>query len=522
MSGWWTIFTRRAGLAALALLSPLLLSPFLPVARAAPVTIRILWTNDTHAYLRPVYHREEGEAGYLEKARQEGKVGGFAHIATAVNRLRRQMPAATLLLDAGDTFHGTAVPLFGLGKPVVQVMNAMGYDAMVPGNVDFLYPKEVLLERRKEARFAIIAANIYDLEWGDPVLEQYLIRTVRGVKIGIIGMTYQWTAKTGDRRLTEGWSFGLREREVRELIGALRKDEGVQLIILLSHMGYAVDQKYAARVAGIDAIIGAHTHDITRDPPVVGKTVVVQAGSHGKYLGKLDLKVEGGKVVDFDHEIIRIVAKDIAADPKISQLIAAAYAPYKEKLERVVGITKTMLYRRARWQSTMDNFITNAYREIAGADVAFAPAWRFGATILPGKIRVEDVYNMVPTLGTVISYKMSGQVIKNVLESAIDNVLNDDPYLQLGGDMVRFAGMQLRYNESNGFGERLVEIIVGGKPLDMKKNYAVVSANTQLQNAPGVSDVRDTGKVAVEELIRFIEKTSPIAPELDDRIRKAN
>ena len=484
-------------------------------------TIRILWTNDTHAYLKPTYHREEGEADYLEKARREGKIGGFAHIATLVNRMRNEMPHSTLLLDGGDTLHGTAVPLFGEGKPVVQIMNAMGFDAMVPGNVDFLYPKETLLERSKEANFPFIAANIYDLEWGDPPLEQYVIKEIKGIKIAIVGMTYQWSAKTGDRKLTAGWSFGFREREVRELIGTLRNEEKVQLLIVLSHMGYRADQKFASRVKGIDVIVGAHTHDKTLDPPVVGNTIVVQAGSHGKYLGVLDLKMRGARRVGFKTRILRVVAKDIPADPKIAKLIEEAYAPYKKKLERVIGVTKTMLYRRARWQSTMDNFITDAYRDIAGADVAFGPAWRFGATLLPGDIRVEDVYNMVPTQGTLITYRMSGQVIKNVLESAIDNVLNEDPYLQLGGDMVRFAGMQVRYDESKPLGNRLVEILVGGKPLDLQKDYAIASANTQFHTAPGAEKVRDTGKIAVEELIRYIEKTTPIAPKLDDRIRKS-
>ena len=490
-----------------------------PSLSQAAETLRILWTNDTHAYLLPVYHREEGESGYLERARREGKLGGFAHIATLVNRLREQQPASTLLLDAGDTFHGTAVPLFGQGKPVVQVMNAMGYDAMVPGNVDFLYPKEVLEERASEANFPIIAANFFDLEWGDPVLDQYIIKEIAGLKVAIVGLTYQWTAKTGDRALTEGWSFGLREREVGELLRRLKEEEQVHLVIGLSHMGYGVDQKYAARVPGFDVIIGAHTHDIVLDPPVVNGTIVVQAGSHGKYLGKLDLKVEKGLITGFEHQIIRVVSKDVPADPKIAALIDSAYAPYREQLERVIGVTKTMLYRRARWQSTMDNFITDAYRDWAQADVAFGPAWRFGATILPGEIRVEDVYNMVPTTGHLITYTMSGRIIKNVLESAIDNVLNEDPYLQLGGDMVRFAGMVLRYDASLPQGQRLVEIAVGGKPLEMERKYAIVSANTQFQSAPGVENIKDSGKIAVEELIRFIERSGTIAPVLDDRIR---
>ncbi len=170
----------------------------------------------------------------------------------------------------------------------------------------------------------------------------------------------------------------------------------------------------------------------------------------------------------------------------------------------------------------MDNFITDAYREVADSDVAFAPAWRFGATILPGEIRVEDVYNMVPTEGTLLTYTMSGRVIRNVLESAIDNVLNEDPYLQLGGDMVRFAGMQVRYARDNPAGERIVEVRIGGEPLRPERDYAIVSANTQFHTAPGVEDVQDTGRIAVKELIRFIEERGTIAPTLDDRIQPAN
>lgn len=498
----------------LALLAPLLGSTLY----AKPVTIRILWTNDTHAYLKPSYHREENQANYEKIAAKEGKLGGFAYLSSEINRLRSEMPKNTLLLDGGDTFHGTAVPLFGQGKPVLKVMNAMGYTAMVPGNVDLLYPKEVLLARREEANFPIIAANISDMEWGDPVLDQYIMKTVAGVKVAIVGMAYQWTAKTGDRKLTQGWRFGLREREISKLITNLRKKKGAQVVILLSHMGFQVDQKYASRVKGIDAIVGAHTHDITKVAPRIGKTIVVQAGSNGTYLGLLDIKVNKGKVKGFDHKIIRIVSKNIKPDKKIEALIEKAYAPYRKKLEKVVGVTKTMLYRRARWQSTMDNFITDAYRKMTGADVAFAPAWRFGATIIPGNITVEDVYNMVPTKGNMVTYRMSGQIIMNVLEGAIDNVLNEDPYLQLGGDMTRFAGMEVRYNVKNKMGKRIVSVRIGGKPLNPKKKYLIASANTSFHTAPGVTALKDTGKMAVEELIGFIRKKSPIAPKIDKRI----
>ncbi|GMT42159.1 MAG: bifunctional metallophosphatase/5'-nucleotidase [bacterium] len=485
-------------------------------------TLRIIWTNDTHGYLKPLYHREVGEDNYVEIAAEEGKLGGWANLATLIKKYRGEMPGSTLLLDAGDTWHGTGVALFTKGAAVVKVMNALEYDAMTPGNVDFLYPKEEFLKRVKESNFPVLAANMYDMEWGDPAMKRYMIKEVGGLKVAVIGMTYQWTAKTGNREYTKGWSFGLREDEITELINTIRTKEKPDVLIMLSHMGYRVDRKYPTRVKGIDVIIGAHTHDNVYTPPVIDGTIVVQAGSHGKFLGKLDLKIKDGKVASFDHEIIRIVSNNIKPDPIIEKIIEAQYAPYKKRLERIIGETKTMLYRRATYESTMDNFITDAYRDIYKSDIAFSPAWRFGLTIIPGEITVEDVYGMVPTQETVITFVLKGGNLKSILEAAVENVLAVDPYEQLGGDLIRFSGMEVKIDERKSYGKRITGLKIGGKPYDPDKKYTVVSANTQIHTAPTAENVNDTGKVAVEELVEYIEKVKQIAPELDGRVQIIN
>ena len=481
--------------------------------------IRILWTNDLHGYVKTLYHREPWDADYESMARREGRLGGFAHIATLVKKLRGEKSGRTLLLDAGDTWHGTGVAVFDGGATVVNVMNALNYDAMAPGNVDFLFPKDVVMARVKQARFPVIAANWTDDDTGDPVVKPYVVKEVGGVKVGIIGMAYQWTAKTGDRSLTEGWSFGLKEKEVQEHVRELRDKEKVDLVLLLSHMGLPTDMKFVSRVRGIDAVIGAHTHDLVKVPIKVGGTLVCQAGSHGKNLGRLDLTVRNGKVVKYDHEVYRIVAKEIKADPGIQKIIDGGYAPYIDKLSRVIGQTKTMIWRRATWQNPMDNFISDVYREAEKADVAFSPAWRFGATTMPGDVRVEDVYDWIPAHGTVLTFGLTGQQIRSILESALDNILNDDPYLQLGGDLARFSGMEVVFDIRRPLGQRFVEIKIGGKPMDPRKVYRVASANTQFHNVPGAVDLRDTKKTGVDAVIAHIEKKKVIAPKLDDRVR---
>ena len=481
--------------------------------------LRIIWTNDMHGYLNPLYHREPWEKDYLGIAKKEGKIGGWANIATLIKELRGEMPDKTLLLDAGDTWHGTGVALFTKGAAIIKLMNALKYDAMTPGNTDFLFPKEVFAERAEQANFPILAANMYDMEWGDPAAKQYVIKEVGGLKVAIIGMAYQWTAKTGNRAYTKGWSFGLREDEMKVLLADIKQNEKPDLVIVLSHMGYKVDQKYASRIKGIDVMIGAHTHDNVYEPPVINGTIVVQAGSHGKFLGKLDLIVKNGKIEKFDHKIIRVVAKDIKPDREIQKIIDDEYAPYSEKLKKVIGKTKTMLYRRATWQSTMDNFITDAYREMYKTDVALSPAWRFGLTILPGSITVEDVYGMVPTQETIITFVLKGSNLKSILEAALDNVLAEDPYAQLGGDLIRHSGMSMKIDEKNPFGKRIVQLTIGGKPYDREKKYTIVSANTQIYTAETAEKVTVTNKIAVEELIRYIEKKKVIAPKLDGRVK---
>lgn len=486
--------------------------------------IRLLWTNDTHGYLKPLYHKDYYDEDYESLAKKEGKIGGFAHIATLVNKLRNEMPDTTFLFDAGDTWHGTGVPLLEEGKSVVKIMNEMKYDAMAPGNVEFLFPKKVFLARVADSKFPVLALNLSDLEMDELVLKPYVVIDRGGYKLGIMGMAYQWTAKTGERSLTEGWSFGLREKEAANFAKELREKHKADLVILLSHMGKGADLKFASRVNGIDVILGAHTHDVMDPPSEVknpeGKTVIVtQAGSHGKNLGRLDVYIKDGKIAKYDHQIYRIIAKEIKPDPKIQKIIDEEYAKYKW-MEEIIGSTKTMLYRRATWQSTMDNFITDTYRKIENADVAFSPAWRFGATIMPGDITVDDVYNMVPTLDHIFSVELDGESIKMALEQSFDNVIAEDPYLQLGGDMIRFSGIEIRYNTKKPLGERIRILKINGKPFDPAKTYKVVSAAGQIQNHPKGVDKKDTGKVAVETLVDYIKKNSPISSKVDDRIKE--
>lgn len=493
--------------------------------------IRILSTNDIHTYIKPVYYRYldelkpwgmmSSEGDYVEKAGLEGKMGGMAYVATVIKQLRDERPGATLVVDAGDTWHGAGMSIVDKGVSMVKIMNAIGYDVMTPGNWEFFYSKDHLLKLVDQSEFPVIAYNVTDREWDEPVFESYVIKEVGGVKVAIVGLTYPWTALTSAvRGSAQHWNFGIREEEARELLEEIREEHDPDLVMVVSHGGFGLDQKFAQRVDGIDVLASGHTHDPVFEPVVWNNTIVYQGGAHGKYVTKLDIRIKDKKPVAFSYELVRVQQSELEPDPEIQKLVAAAYAPHAAKLDEVVGETTAMIYRRDYWQSPMGNLLTDAMRKMTGAEIAFFPAWRYGATLMPGKITTEDVYNLVPTDGKIITYSMPGRSLKRLVSNILDGVVNSDAYARVGGDMIRFSGMKLVYDLSRPNGQRVVSLSVNGKPISEDQVYSVASVHTRFQESPlfGATNVEDTGRIFVEELIDYIRQHSPINAELDDRI----
>jgi len=437
-----------------------------------------------------------------------------------------QCPAeCTLVLDAGDTWHGTVVPLRLDGRPVLEVMNAIGYDAMVPGNVEFFYDRATLERLFAAARFPIVVANLYDAQWDEPVslpnVQPYVVKQVGPLKVAIVGMTYHWMSKVADH---PQWAFGLRINEVQADINRLRTEHKVDLVVLLSHMGWEVDARYAELVSGIDVIVGAHTHDILYRPTLVynktsGRDVlVVQCGSHGKLLGQLDLKIRGRRVVAFEQTLFPVRAKDIAPDRDIASLIEKYRAPYKAELERVIGETRTLLYRQGTWQSSADNLVTDALRARTRQEIAVAEPGRYGATILPGPITVEDVYNLVPMESPVHHMKFSGHSLREMLEAAVDNVVTGDPLERVGSNMWRFSGLELVVDPKRPFPERVRSLRVNGEPVDEQRLYTLAEFNMFLRNNPLAVDVQATDRIGPHEIIAYIEDAQTVAATPDRRL----
>jgi len=439
-------------------------------------------TREAHAYTHLDFERA---------ARAYGKVGGFAHLATLVQQLRAGRPAS-LLLDGGDTWQGSAVSLWTQGRDMMEAQKLLGVDIMT-GHWEFTYGADRVkqaVEKELAGKIEFLAQNIKTTDFGDPVFKSYTIRELAGVPVAVIGQAFPYTPIANPRWMMPDWSFGIEEERLQQTVNETRA-KGAQVVVLLSHNGMDVDVKLAARVRGIDAIMGGHTHDGVPAPIVVqnsgGKTLVTNAGSNGKFLAVLDLDVKAGRVADYRYRLLPVFSNLLAPDPAMAGLIARTRAPYLGRLGEKLALSEGLLYRRGNFNGSFDQVILDALLKVKDAQIAFSPGFRWGTTLLPGQaITFEHVMDQ-----TAITYpfttrnEMSGAMIKTILEDVGDNLFNPDPYYQQGGDMVRVGGMTYACDIGAKMGSRISDMRLGGRPMEADKTYTVAGWAPVAEGATG-------------------------------------
>jgi len=509
--------------------------------------VSLLHFTDTHAQLLPAYFREpsvnlgfgeaEGRAPHVvgeallkrfgiapdtarahaftsldfeRAARRYGKVGGFAHLATLVKRLKASRPQA-LLLDGGDSWQGSAVSLWTQGADMIGAQKLLGVDLMT-AHWEFTYGAARVQRavRGEIAPIEFLAQNVKTLDFEDPVFKPYALRSVNGVAVAVIGQAFPYTPIANPRHMVPDWSFGIQEPRVQQLADEVRA-KGARLVVLLSHNGMDVDLKLASRVRGIDVILGGHTHDGIPAPVKVGKTLVTNAGSNGKFLGVLDLDVKGGEVAAYRYRLLPVFSNLLPPDAGMARYIAGTRAPHESKLQEKLAVTEGLLYRRGSFNGTWDQLILDALLAVKGAEIAFSPGFRWGTTLLPGDaITFDHVMDQ-----TAITYphstlnEMTGEQIKAILEDVADNLFNPDPYLQQGGDMVRVGGMTYACDPQAAIGRRISDMRLAGRPMEAGARYKVAGWAPVAEGAAGepVWDV-------VTRYLRDRKSVAPKAPSV--------
>lgn len=412
---------------------------------------------------------------FVQLAKDYGRLGGVAHLATLVKAIRAERPHNTLLLDGGDTWQGSYTSLAEKGGDMVKVMQALGVDAMT-AHWEFTYGAERVKHLAQEMKIPFLCGNVKDTSFGDAVFESTKMFERGGVKIAVIGQAFPYTPIANPRYLIPEWSFGIDEDRVQNHVDAAR-GAGADLIVLLSHNGFDVDRKMAGRIKGIDVILTGHTHDAIPAPIKVGNTLLIAPGSHGKFLARLDLDVKGKRIVDYRFRLIPVFSDAIAPDPTMAKLVEDIRAPHKAVLEKVYGRADSLLYRRGNFNGTFDDLICQAIMAERDAEIALSPGFRWGATLLPGQAITGDaLYSQTAiTYPNVYRNQMTGDFLKTVLEDVADNLFNPDPYYQQGGDMVRVGGMAYSIDVSKPIGQRIsnMTLLRTGEAIRPDKTYTV-------------------------------------------------
>lgn len=475
--------------------------------------VSLIHITDIHAQLKPIYFREPeinlgvgsalGQVPHITGANfrkmygiddgspshyalthndfsalasEYGRVGGLDRVATVVKAIRADRPDA-ILLDGGDTWHGSYTCHHTQGQDMVNVMNALNTEAMT-FHWEFTLGSDRVHEIIDTLPFPALGQNIFDAEWDEPAeyFKPYTFFERGGSKIAVIGQAFPYMPIANPSWMFPEYSFGIRDENMQAMVDEVR-GLGADLVVVLSHNGFDVDKKMASIVTGIDIILSGHTHDALPEPVLVNNTVIVASGSNGKFVSRVDLDVRKGQMMGFKHKLIPIFSDVITPDPDMAALIDGERAPYIDQLSEVIGQSESLLYRRGNFNGTWDDLICQALIEEREADISMSPGVRWGPSILPGQdITREDIWNVTSmSYGKVYRTEMTGEFIHIILEDVADNLFNPDPYYQQGGDMVRIGGMGYRIDINKTQGERITELTLlkTGEKIDPSKNYVV-------------------------------------------------
>ena len=438
----------------------------------------------TGANFRKMYGIDDGSPSHYALthndfsalAKEYGRVGGLDRVATVVKSIRADRPDA-ILLDGGDTWHGSYTCHHTQGQDMVNVMNALNTEAMT-FHWEFTLGSDRVHEIIDTLPFPALGQNIFDAEWDEPAeyFKPYTFFERGGSKIAVIGQAFPYMPIANPSWMFPEYSFGIRDENMQAMVDEVR-GLGADLVVVLSHNGFDVDKKMASIVTGIDIILSGHTHDALPEPVLIDNTIIVASGSNGKFVSRVDLDVRNGQMMGFKHKLIPIFSDVITPDPDMAALIDGERAPYIDQLSEVIGQSESLLYRRGNFNGTWDDLICQALIEEREADISMSPGVRWGPSILPGQdITREDIWNVTSmSYGKVYRTEMTGEFIHIILEDVADNLFNPDPYYQQGGDMVRIGGMGYRIDINKPQGERITELTLlkTGEKIDPSKTYIV-------------------------------------------------
>lgn len=469
--------------------------------------LNIVHINDVHGYMD--LHQElfwQGRKATFRKA------GGYARIAGLVNQIRVENPENVLFCDSGDTLHGTYPVVQTKGEILIPLLNKLSLDAMTV-HWEFAYSPNVLKEMAGKLNYPILAANIYHQENRKYFLKPYTVKNINGLKIGIIGLASNIVDKTMPSSYSEGLIFTDGRNELPKIVEHLRSHEQVDLIILLSHLGFPQDVKLLSEVQGLNICLSGHTHNRLYQPVLQGNTIIVQSGSHGSFLTHLEIEVENQKIINFHHRLYE-VTPEIPPDLTIDQMVKKALKPFEKELSDIVGETSGLLHRGTSLESTMDNFLLQSLIETTGAQIAFSNGWRYGTPIIPGPISLNDLYNIIPMNPPVSVVHLTGEEILEMLEENLEHTFSSNVFQQMGGYVKRCFGLTAYIRIENPKGHRIQKLFIGPNEIKLDQIYKATFVTEQGVPLKYGTNRQNTGLKAIDAMRAYLAQHRPLSVEI--------
>ena len=460
----------------LSVFTSLLLATSLALPQA-PTSFILLHTNDMHGQVLP----------------RDGS-GGMAELATIIRRER-----ADLILDGGDMFTGTMISDEFFGKPIIEIFNKLGYGAVALGNHEFDYGMPELRNRLKEARFPVLSANVS----GIPEVQPYTILNVKGLRIGVIGLTVENLSNVTHPKNLTNIKVAKGVDALRDTLPKVRPL--ADLIFLVAHVSFEQQVQVAKAFPEIRVIVAGHPH--TSRTTQVGQTLILEAGASAQNVGKVEIRLNGRTIESMTSQMIPV--RGVAKDPEIQAIIA----PYERQLaarsvERI-GEAADFLTKSDAQESPLNNLLADAIRDFAGTQIALHNLGGIRASLRKGPITKGDLYDVLPFQNTVVTMRLSGAQLKQVLARRV----------------LAVSGLKVSWDTTRPFPNQLVSAtLTNGQSLQDATRYTVAANDFMTAGGDGLveltqgTSVEDTGMLLRDAVTSYLKKHPVVSAATDGRV----